>query len=119
MIGLTSLLWLIALADGPRAAQPNTAQPAVDMELNDAAALANIRRVYVDRLTGGATAAQMRDLIITALQGTKLFVITENEERTDAILRGAAEELIYTDKFSSSEGLSARSNGGGSSGSSR
>lgn len=75
-------------------------------------ALLRIQRIYVDRLTGGVTAAQLRDLIIAALQGVKLFTITENEERADAILRGAAEDLVYTDKFSSSESLGAHTNTG-------
>jgi hypothetical protein len=72
--------------------------------------LPKIKRVYVDRLTGGETAAQMRDLIITALQNSKLFVLTENQERADAFLRGAAEDLIYTDQFKSSENVSMRGN---------
>ena len=42
------------------------------------AQIAIVKRVYVDRLTGGETAAQMRDLIISSLQGSKLFVLTEN-----------------------------------------
>lgn len=89
----------------------------------------SIKRVYVDRLTGGETAAQMRDLIISSLQGAKLFILTENPERADVVMRGAAEDLIYTDAFSSSEGInmhagasngttngdSARFNGAGSS----
>jgi hypothetical protein len=69
-----------------------------------------IRRVYVDRLTGGETAAQMRDMLVSSLQGTKLFVITENQERADAFLRGAAEDLVFTDVHSSSEGINARTN---------
>ncbi len=73
--------------------------------------LLRVRRVYVDRLTGGETAAQMRELIISSLQGTRLFVITENQERADAFLRGAAEDLIYTDQLISSEGTSAHENG--------
>ncbi len=67
-----------------------------------------IKRVYVDRLTGGETAAQMRDLIISSLQGSKLFILTENPERADAILRGAAEDLIFTDDFQSSDSLDVR-----------
>ena len=67
--------------------------------------LLNVKRVYVDRLTGGETAAQMRDLIISSLQGSKLFVLTENAERADAILRGAAEDLIFTDSFESSDSV--------------
>ena len=73
--------------------------------------LVGVKRVYVDRLTGGETAAQMRDLIITSFQNSKLFVLTENPERADAVLRGAAEDLIYTDAFSSSEGINARAGG--------
>jgi len=71
------------------------------------AQIAGIKRVYIDRLTGGETAAQMRDLIITSLQGSKLFVLTENADRADAFLRGAAEDLVYTDNFQSSEGVNA------------
>lgn len=68
----------------------------------------NVRRVYVDRFSGGETATQIRDMIISSLQAVKLFVLTENEERADAILRGSAEDLVFTDAFYSQDGLSAR-----------
>lgn len=70
--------------------------------------LLNIKRVYVDRLTGGETAAQMRDLIIASIHSAKLYVVTENPERADAVLRGAAEDLIYTDQFQSSDSVDLR-----------
>lgn len=70
--------------------------------------LRQVRRVYVDRLTGGETAAQMRDVMISSLEAAKLFVLTENQERADAVLRGAAEDLIYTDVHSSSDSVDAR-----------
>lgn len=73
--------------------------------------LLGVRRIFVDRLTGGETAAQMRDLIISSLQGSKLFILTENADRADAFLRGAAEDLIYTDQFQSSEGINAHVGG--------
>jgi hypothetical protein len=72
--------------------------------------LLSVKRVHVDRLTGGETAAQMRDLVISSLQGAKLFVLTENPDRADAFLRGAAEDLVYTDQFQSSEGVNIRAN---------
>jgi hypothetical protein len=77
--------------------------------------LLTVKRVFVDKLTGGETAAQMRDLLIASLQGAKLFVLTENPERADMTLKGAAEDLIFTDSFSSSEGVNIR--GGASAGS--
>ncbi len=73
--------------------------------------LPKIKRVFVDRLTGGETAAQMRDLLITALQNSKLFVVTENMERADAFMRGAAEDLIYTDQHQFSENVNMRASG--------
>jgi hypothetical protein len=74
--------------------------------------LLTVKRVYVDRLTGGETAAQMRDILMSSLQGTKLFVLTENQERADAVLRGAAEDLVYTEVHSSSDGVNAHMNAG-------
>lgn len=70
--------------------------------------LLNVRRVYVDKLTGTEAAAQMRDLLISALEASKLFTITENEERADAFLRGAAEDHIFVDTFQSSDSIDGR-----------
>jgi|SRR5579864_5775666 len=69
-----------------------------------------VRRVYVDRLTGGETAAQMRDILISSLEGAKLFILTENQERADAVLRGAAEDLVFTEQHSSSDSINAHAN---------
>lgn len=77
--------------------------------------LLKVRRVYVDRMTGGETAAQMRELLIASLQNARLFILTENEERADAILRGAAEDLVFTDHHITSDGLSAHTNSSSSS----
>jgi len=76
--------------------------------------LLGVRRIYVDRLTGGETAAQMRDLLVSSLESSKLFVLTDNEQRADAVLRGGAEDLVFTDVHTSSEGINARSNIGSS-----
>ena len=89
--------------------------------------LFTVRRIFVDRLSGGDTAVQMRDMIISSLENSKLFVITENAERADAVLRGSAEDLVFTDVHSSSDSIHAQANfslssgagtsgGGGSSG---
>lgn len=75
--------------------------------------LLSVRRIYVDDLNG-TSAPQIRDMLINALQSSKLFVITENKERADAFLRGSAEDLIFTDTFQSSEGIQARGSIGSS-----
>jgi hypothetical protein len=72
--------------------------------------LLTVRRVYVDRFSGGETAAQMRDMIINGLEGSKLFVITENQEKADAILRGSGEDLVFNETHSTSDNLNVHSN---------
>jgi len=74
--------------------------------------LLTVRRVYVDHLTGGETAAQMREILLSSLQGTRLFVVTESQERADATLKGGAEDLVFSEVHTSSEGINARANVG-------
>src|SRR5215471_16580716 len=57
-----------------------------------------LRRVFVDRLSGGETATQMRDMIVSSLQNARLFVITENQERA-AVLPGSDDDLVFTDSM--------------------
>jgi hypothetical protein len=94
-------------------------RPAAPSELEAAGLrqLLTIHRVYVDRLTGGETAAQMRDILIGSLAGAGLFVITENQERADVVIRGAAEDLIFTEVHTSSDGINAHANVGNRQGS--
>ncbi len=43
-------------------------------------------------------------------------MLTDNPDRADAVLKGAADEHAFEDTFDSNEGVSARQNGGKSSG---
>ncbi len=70
--------------------------------------LLDIKRIYVSPLTGGKEAAALRDLIIAGLDSTKLFVLTENPDRADAVLKGAADDQTFTDTFDSGESVNAR-----------
>jgi hypothetical protein len=73
----------------------------------DLSEVLSVRRVYVDKFNG-ENAPQIRDMIIASLQRAGLFVITENPDRADAVLRGSAEDLVFTDVFQSGESLNAR-----------
>jgi hypothetical protein len=79
--------------------------------------LARVKRIYIEALGGGSESNQMRDMIITALQNSKLFLITDNSDRADATLRGSADDKIFDDEHSTSDsiGLHATSGGGSSS----
>ena len=102
---------LVLLAAAASAVAQEAAGPAA-IEEGGLRQLLTVKRVYVDRLTGGETAAQMRDILISSLEGSKLFILTENQERADAVLRGAAEDLVFTETRSSSDSLNAHVTGG-------
>jgi len=74
----------------------------------DGSALLKVKRIYVADLAGGTQAAGLRELIIASLSSTKLFILTDNVERADAVLKGAADDHSFTDMHSFHEGSSAR-----------
>jgi hypothetical protein len=73
-----------------------------------APSLARVKRVYVEQLGGGAQSDQMRDMIIAALQNSKLFLLTDNPDRADATLRGSADDKIFNEDHSSSDSVGLR-----------
>jgi hypothetical protein len=112
--------FLLILASLGIAMGADSGPSAVAVEEDSLKQLLQIRRVYVDHLTGGDTAAQMRDILLSSLESSNLFVLTENPERADVTLKGAAEDLVFTEVHSSSDSLNARTNvGTGRSSSSR
>jgi hypothetical protein len=77
--------------------------------------LSKVRRIYIAVLTGGDAALQIRDLLMTSLHNSKQFIITEEEDKADAVLKGAGDDDVFTDTFQSSEGINAYSQIGNSS----
>lgn len=120
------LLAVLLAADGPVASSPQS--PAVahtttislrqtgETEEDDLQArFANVRRIYVDVLSGGESAVRLRDLIISSLETSKVFIVTEDEDRADAILRGAGKDDVFTDVFTASDTIGAHTQNGHSS----
>jgi hypothetical protein len=86
-------------------------KPPVELspEEESAQQLSKVRRIYVSILTGGDPALQIRDLIMTSLQRSKQFIITEDEDKADAVLKGTGDDDVFTDTHQSSEGINAHS----------
>ncbi|HYL38138.1 MAG TPA: hypothetical protein VEV17_19635 [Bryobacteraceae bacterium] len=95
-------LLLLAPFDNPA---PDDASP----EEEALQQLAKVRRIYVSILTGGDAALQIRDLLMTSLQNSKQFIITEDEDKADAVLKGSGDDEVFIDLFQSSEGINAHS----------
>jgi hypothetical protein len=96
-----SILAAALVATTLRAQQPAT----------PASSLLQVRRVYVAELVG-KEAESLRELIIAGLDSTRLFVLTDNPDRADAVLKGAADDHVFTDTLDIQEGISARENAG-------
>lgn len=103
---LLCLMLLFAPLDDPVSDEPTP-------EEESAAQLAKVRRIYVDILTGGDEALKIRDLLMTSLQSSKQFIVTEDEDKADATLKGAGDDQVFTDSFQSSEGINAHTQIGG------
>lgn len=100
---IPAMLAAVAVLAG--AAQDPVPADTKDFDNQTLGQLAHVRRIYVDRLSGGETAGQLRDLIIASLQKARVFILTENKDRADAYLRGSGEDLIFTDTFQSADSL--------------
>lgn len=101
--GLSFAAAFIVIAGSANAQKP--AEPAVE-------SLLQVKRVYVAQLIGGVEADALRELIISSLDSTKLFVLTDNPERADAVLKGAADDHAFVDSFDADDSLTTRTNGG-------
>ena len=101
--------WGLALCGLAQAWGGETPAPSVETE---ATPLLNVRRIHVEKMGGGENAQHVRDMLIASLQRSGVFLLTENPERADAILRGSAEDLVFTDTFQSKESLNARVSAG-------
>ena len=54
----------------------------------------------------------MRQILQSSLQGERLLVVTGKEERADAVLRGGAEDLVFSEVNNSADGVNAHVNAG-------
>lgn len=122
MILLASFFLFLPLCEEPSAKTESTKPPPVktSRELSPGdetqAELAHVRRIYVDILTGGEEALKFRDMVISSLEHSKAFLITENQDKADATLKGAAADQVFTEHHDTSDSLTAHANLGKSSG---
>jgi hypothetical protein len=108
MLALGSVLNVPAQAPAPAAAELPAAKPMLTDPEEVAAQLPKVRRIFVDKLTGGEAADQLRDILMATLQTARLWVITENPERADAFIRGAADDAVFNETRESRDGINAR-----------
>ncbi|HEV2426421.1 MAG TPA: PEGA domain-containing protein [Terriglobia bacterium] len=109
---LSTLMFICTLFQQAQAVQP--AAPAPPSPANAAAEsatdldaeLLKVKRVYVDSFGDDAISKQLQSMVVNALNESKRFVVTENKDKADAILKGNALERTSQELHAIGEGTS-------------
>jgi hypothetical protein len=115
MVGTVVLLF--ALMQQPQAA-PSASPPsqpvlptASDEDVSQK--LLKVKRIYVESFGDDPVAKQVHAMVVASLTDSKKFIVTENKERADAILKGSGVEKTSQELRSYKDSTSAGVAGGG------
>jgi len=93
--------------------QPKDSDTKIDQEL--AQKLVKTKRIFVESFGEDALSKQLHAMVVDSLNQTHRFIVTENRDKADAILRGNAVEKTTQESHAIGEGTSVGAAGGGSS----
>ena len=65
-----------------------TSKPVPDMRSELQAKLLNVKRIYVESFGDDEASKSLQAVVINALDESKRFIVTENKDKADAILKG-------------------------------
>ncbi len=105
MILITIIACLLSQAGQP--ASGITDPPQVQKTIKQAPASADllkVKRIYVDSFGDDPISKEMQSMIVSALVASKRFVVTENRDRADAVLKGVALEKTSQEVHAFGEG---------------
>ena len=111
-------------SSGQRATSQDTAagaaKPAPEIEARSdkidaeiAEKLLKVKRIYVESFGDDALSKSLQGMVANALSASKLFIVTENKEKADAVLKGAALEKTSQEFHALGEGTAVASAAGG------
>jgi curli biogenesis system outer membrane secretion channel CsgG len=115
----TLLLFLFACSPAQTASPPPIQQnqatkdvePAkIDEEIS--AKLLSIKRIYVESFGDDVISKQLQAMVVNALTQSKRFIITENKDKADAVLKGTGLEKTSQELHAIGEGTTVASAAG-------
>lgn len=69
--------------------------------------LLKVRRIFVESFGDDNTSKQLQAMVINSLSESKRFIVTENKEKADAVLKGSALEKTSQELHAIGEGTAA------------
>jgi curli biogenesis system outer membrane secretion channel CsgG len=110
---------LVQATTNPSAVKPPTGQAAASAVKDtdtDPNALLKVKRIYVESFGDDVISRELQSMIVSSLVATKRFTVTENRERADAVLKGAALEKTSQEVHAYGESTAVGGASGGSHG---
>jgi curli biogenesis system outer membrane secretion channel CsgG len=98
-------------------ANASTVEPAV-VSSEAQLSLLRVKRIFVENFGDTSEARQIHAMVVNSLSASGRFIVTENREKADATLKGAALEKRSQEFHALSEGTAVATAAGSSSGSS-
>jgi len=99
----TVALLMLLLPTVARAQKPEGSPTPASAENSPEGALVRIKRIYVESFGDDTASKQIQAMLINSLSETKRFVVTENKEKADAVMKGSTLETASRELHSSSE----------------
>jgi len=97
----------------PKPSSPNPTKDVPDLRSELAAKLCAVKRIYVESFGDDEISKTLQAMVINALDETKRFVVTENKDRADAILKGHSLEKTSQEVHATGEGTQVAAAAGG------
>ena len=79
--------------------------------------LLGVKRIYIDSFGDDVASKKIQAMLMSSLSESKLFIVTENKDKADAILKGSAAEKSHQEMHALNDKAAASSVHGGSTGS--
>src|ERR1039457_458533 len=108
------LLTGLAMAQATPSQSPQNPCPTVT---TSGKALSQIKRIYVESFGDDPIAKEMQAMVVDSLTNSKVFAVTENRDKADAILKGSTLEKTSQEAHSYSDSTAVGTMHGSSSGS--
>jgi len=88
-----------------------TSKPVQDARSELAAKLLNVKRIFVESFGDDEESKSLQAMVINALDGSKRFIVTENKDKADAILKGRSAEKTSQEVHATGEATAEASGG--------
>jgi curli biogenesis system outer membrane secretion channel CsgG len=99
----------------PASNPPSPSQPASELRAELAAKLSTVKRIYVESFGDDEISKTLQAMVINALDETKRFIVTENKDKADAILKGHSLEKTSQEVHAMGQGTGVATAGGSAS----